>query len=215
MDWGDCPNKFWIWGGVDLDPASWSGLELVLKIWPVKTSSARSPSALELRDVKKRKGRASTQARREDEFSERVKKLFDIGTRSTATSRCCWYLRLHGSDNGSLLRSLAGFGAGPVPTYLNILISMGKRTMSLGQIEFSNRSKFQIVNVVRFENKLTSGVFFSTIGTIFRDWSWNFPTSNFKGHPNEAKNKKISGAVPLPLGPTYPCSTRCSEGFFR
>ena len=38
MDWGGCPIKFWIWSGMDLDPASWGGLELGLKIWSVKTS---------------------------------------------------------------------------------------------------------------------------------------------------------------------------------
>ena len=39
MDWGGCPIKFWIWGGMDLDPGSWDGLELGLKIGPVKTST--------------------------------------------------------------------------------------------------------------------------------------------------------------------------------
>ena len=32
MDWSSCPIKFLIWGEMDLDPGSWGGLELGLKI---------------------------------------------------------------------------------------------------------------------------------------------------------------------------------------
>ena len=41
MDWNGCPIHFLIWGGMDLDPTKWGGLELGLKICPVKTSSCR------------------------------------------------------------------------------------------------------------------------------------------------------------------------------
>ena len=45
MDWVGCPINFLLWGGMDLDPTLRGGMELGLKICPVKTSSVHCACA--------------------------------------------------------------------------------------------------------------------------------------------------------------------------
>ena len=105
-------------------------------------------------------------------------------TRSTVTSRRCWLSvatrkrQWRWPGLASLLVGLAGLAAGPRSQCIELY---GQKYNVVGAA----------VNVVRFGNNFTRGVF-SAIGTIFRDWSWNFPTSNFKDHPSKHRGLCIN-----------------------